>query len=68
MQPTNKLLLLPADGKLKPVKPAMHMQPAAFSHLADSMMPAKTALCASLGIHCNLVIAMHHMGCAPFCE
>jgi len=49
---TNKLQL-PADGKLKP---AMHMWPAAFSHLVEIMMPAKPVVRASLGIHRTLLI------------
>jgi len=47
---------LPANGNLKPVKAAMYMQPAAFSHLVDIVMPAKAAVCASLGIHCTMLI------------
>ena len=42
--------------QIEPVKPAMHMQPAAFSHLLDSMMPAQTAIHGSLGSHCNLLV------------
>lgn len=34
----------------------MHTQPAGFSHLLDSMMPAQTAIHGSLGSHCNLLV------------
>ena len=46
---------------------ACHMQPSALLYLIDILMSAKTAICVSHGIHCNLLNTAHQMGYA-YCE